>query len=100
MTRSRGLHSYRGWSSKAEGRRFYVYGILPDEYQDLKALQGGRCGICKQPFASSRDEHLDHDHATGHIRGILCGNCNVRMVAALESSLLTAALEYVSGRRP
>ena len=34
--------------------------------------QGGVCALC----ASGTPEHVDHDHRTKRVRGILCFNCN------------------------
>jgi len=33
--------------------------------------QGGTCAVCPGP-----PQHVDHDHETGEVRGILCSNCN------------------------
>jgi hypothetical protein len=33
--------------------------------------QGGTCATC-----AGKPEHVDHDHATGQVRGVLCFNCN------------------------
>jgi len=37
--------------------------------------QGGKCWLCDIDL-SKVTPCLDHDHTTGHIRGVLCGNCN------------------------
>lgn len=54
------------------------HGITPVEYQRLLSLQGHRCGICGTDTPRGHGAfHVDHDHATGVIRGLLCHSCNV-----------------------
>jgi len=48
------------------------YGIGADDFDRMVSEQGGRCAICGRPGP----EHVDHDHATGAVRGILCFSCN------------------------
>ena len=48
------------------------YGLGADGFDRLVAEQGGRCAICGRPSP----EHVDHDHMSGDVRGILCFNCN------------------------
>lgn len=62
-------------------RRSYLkreYGISPEDYDDLLASQGGVCAICGLPPPDPRGYrmHIDHDHESGSVRGILCGPCN------------------------
>lgn len=74
------------WASRSpEARRdAYLqrtYGITAGEYDELLAAQGGGCAICGgiDPGNSTRCAevlHVDHDHVTGVIRGLLCGPCN------------------------
>jgi hypothetical protein len=52
------------------------YGITIEQFETMLAAQGGRCAICRKPFRRSFDTHVDHDHATGRVRGILCSACN------------------------
>lgn len=54
------------------------YGITEDQVRALHEAQEGRCAICGRPDADSsgRALHVDHDHVTGQLRGLLCGNCN------------------------
>lgn len=47
-----------------------------DEYDEMLAAQHGLCAICGQA-SSARRLHVDHDHRTGRIRGLLCRNCNI-----------------------
>ena len=79
------------------------YGLHPDEYLQLHAEQGGVCGICRMPDAgfnsdgSPRRLAVDHDHATGAIRGLLCVNCNLILAHAKDRiDLLLTAADYLA----
>jgi hypothetical protein len=48
------------------------YGITAEHFDQMFAEQDGLCKICQEAPAS----HVDHDHATGRVRGLLCFNCN------------------------
>ena len=53
------------------------YGISRMEYVVMLAHQDGRCAICAKPQGEdSKRHHVDHDHDTGLIRGLLCNGCN------------------------
>lgn len=53
-----------------------TYGITLDEYNHIFTSQGNCCAVCQH---TSRRMHVDHDHQTGRIRGILCHNCNIAL---------------------
>ena len=48
------------------------YGITVEDYERMLAEQGGVCALCRERPA----EHVDHDHLTGRVRGLLCFCCN------------------------
>ncbi len=48
------------------------YDLSPEQYDEMFAIQSGLCGICKQQLPL----HVDHDHETGKVRGLLCLRCN------------------------
>jgi hypothetical protein len=48
------------------------YGIGVADVERMLEAQDGKCLICEKP----EPEHVDHDHGTGKVRGILCFNCN------------------------
>jgi ribosomal protein L34E len=55
------------------------YGITLDEYQKLFTKQHGECAICGSAIGEisrQRPLFVDHCHATGRVRGLLCGSCN------------------------
>ena len=49
-----------------------------DDYARLLEDQGGVCAICRSSDTRSKGRrfHIDHDHETGEVRGLLCGPCN------------------------
>lgn len=54
------------------------YNITIEEYNKIIEKQNNVCAICFGNLNDSRGfrPHIDHDHETGKIRGVLCGNCN------------------------
>lgn len=53
------------------------YRIRLPEYEALYKAQKGNCACCGQHETSfKRNLHVDHDHETGRIRGLLCTQCN------------------------
>jgi len=52
------------------------YGITVEQYDAMLEGQGGGCFICGRPPRPDISLHVDHDHSTGQVRGILCFCCN------------------------
>src|SRR5882757_4160317 len=52
------------------------YGITSEEYDQMYYDQNGLCLICSEEEPGGRLMPVDHCHATGKIRGLLCANCN------------------------
>lgn len=52
------------------------YGITKAEYDLLCASQEFCCAICGEQIIYPKRLNVDHDHKTGEVRGLLCGNCN------------------------
>lgn len=74
-----------------------AYGITHDEYDARLERQGGRCGLCKNERApGTRAFAVDHDHATGAIRGLLCKPCNTGLGCFKDNpELMEAGAQYV-----
>lgn len=58
--------------------RMAAYGIDTQIYDAMFQAQNGLCGLCQCDLRklASRLIHVDHCHATGVVRGILCQHCN------------------------
>jgi len=81
-------------ASRREARFQARYGISATVYDHMHSLQGGACAICER--RSKSPLHLDHDHETGKIRGLLCHLCNLRLVNAHTTpTILRRAAEYL-----
>lgn len=67
-----------------------------EQYERMLADQGGGCAICGSPRDAKRSLAVDHDHATGAIRGILCSGCNTGLGLLRDSrELLLRAADYL-----
>ena len=72
------------------------YGITSDEFVALLEKQKGCCAICCKVLEEGRDTHVDHDHKTGKVRGILCRDCNLGIGLLSDSlTLLCRAISYL-----
>ena len=52
------------------------YGITQADYEALLAKQRGGCAICGRKPSGKISLHVDHEHGTGRIRGLLSFRCN------------------------
>lgn len=75
------------------------YGISLDDYNTMLESQLGRCAICGD-FPGTKMLSVDHDHATGKVRGLLCNGCNTRLGQMKDSiAILELAQNYLSSCR-
>lgn len=74
-----------------------LYNISVDQYDALVAQQGGVCAICGGQNATTKRLFVDHDHASRHVRGLLCNVCN-RGIGAFhdDTGLLRKAADYLA----
>ncbi|TXH15707.1 MAG: hypothetical protein E6R03_06725 [Hyphomicrobiaceae bacterium] len=58
------------------------YGMSPEDYDSLLKAQNGTCALCDRRQEEERYGrlHIDHDHETGRIRGLLCWWCNHKTI--------------------
>jgi predicted nucleic acid-binding Zn ribbon protein len=77
--------------------RQYLYGIEPEQYTALLESQGGRCAICRTDTPGGKGGwHVDHVHATGAIRGLLCHRCNLGLGYMRDNrEVVLAAIAYL-----
>lgn len=72
-----------------------LYGLSRDEYNELLTDQNGACAICGR-LSEDRALAVDHDHASGSIRGLLCAPCNTGLgVFRDDQLLLQRAIAYL-----
>lgn len=70
-----------------------TYGVTRAEWYAMLISQSGRCLICLDPMV---EPSVDHDHATGLVRGLLCKPCNLGLGSFRDSvDRLRAAANYL-----
>jgi hypothetical protein len=76
------------------------YGLDYKTYLKMVEQQNGKCAICgAEPPTNQHKKRLniDHCHATGSVRGLLCDLCN-RALGLMrdDATLLTKAIHYLN----
>lgn len=83
------------------GVHYRRYGLTKEQFDALLQSQQGVCAICQQPETvivrgRLRPLHIDHDHTTGRVRGLLCSACNTAIGKMKDDpSILRAAATYL-----
>ena len=90
------------WSRAARLRR---RGLDGDGKRAMWLAQGGKCALCRDDLQPNTAERMnlsmiDHDHATGRVRAILCRPCNLGLGQFRDNpDLMRAAAAYVESYR-
>jgi hypothetical protein len=82
---------------KKSPRKYFLrkkYGLSLSDYQTFLDRADGACEICSKPFEG--EPHVDHDHATGVVRGLLCRACNLGLGFMADDTIrLGSAIAYL-----
>lgn len=83
------------WSREFMLRKRYNLTIA--EFDKMLEEQGGKCAICFATEPGGRGSfHVDHNHTTGEVRGILCASCNLMLGKTDDNTdKLKRAIEYL-----
>jgi nitrate/TMAO reductase-like tetraheme cytochrome c subunit len=77
----------------------HKYNISLNFYDNLFIQQNNRCAICSNAFSNEKHNykaHIDHDHTTGKVRGLLCNDCNSGIGFLKENiTILSNAIKYI-----
>lgn len=81
--------------------RVAKYGITEEDYNQMVEAQGNSCKVCYRYFEEVdrlSTPHIDHDHETGKVRGLLCLHCNSAL-GQLEDDedIIESLLMYIRG---
>ena len=86
---------------KEKQRNYWLlkkFNISLEKYKEMQVEQNYKCYIChKSENELDRSLAVDHCHATGKVRGLLCGNCN-RFLGQIQDRLDVASrlIEYLT----
>jgi hypothetical protein len=87
---------------KARMSLFYrrkKYGVTAEQLERMLAQQYRSCAICRKPFGVGLF-YVDHDHASGEVRGLLCRKCNMGLGKMCDDvDLLIEAVVYLLGAK-
>ena len=107
LARNRTYYKTHRAECTARATKRYLGVDMPEEKRiAMLAGQDGRCAICSTPMAVVRTKdgppaaHIDHDHVTGKIRGMLCPTCNMGLGCFDDNKeLLRKAAAYLDSHK-
>lgn len=75
--------------------REWKYGLAKGQFDEMMKAQDGKCAICPRDLKPCQGTHVDHDHVTGKVRGLLCPRCNRNVALLDDEELLAKTAAYV-----
>lgn len=89
-----------GKTVKRRSKLKLKYGLTEAQYNEMLQQQSNVCAVCENEFESSKHTHVDHCHATGVVRGILCNHCNRALGAVKDNTeILHSLIQYLERAR-
>lgn len=89
-------NSPEGRRRQRAGHLLRKFGITLRQYEEMLEAQEGGCAICGRPPRVDVSLHIDHEHKTGQIRGLLCFSCNAALgYFADDGDRLIRAVHYL-----
>lgn len=83
--------------SPDEQKLWRRYGLTLGDYHELLREQDLHCAICGIRFRPDVPPVVDHCHDQGHVRGLLCSNCNTGLGLFADSpDILQQAINYLT----
>ncbi len=76
------------------------YGLSVQDWELLFESQGRRCACCRTAGSGKQNWHVDHNHKTGAVRGILCSHCNSMIGFAKDDPAVLVAGAHYLGTAP
>ena len=74
--------------------RKWLYDLTQERYAELLEQQAGACAVCW--VVPDGLLHVDHNHETGEVRGLLCGKCNRALGLMQENeAIVRCAADYL-----
>ena len=82
------------------GRRLHKFGLTTQDFEEMHIAQNYECALCGSPDPGGRKAvktfMIDHCHATGKVRGLLCHSCNLLLGHAKDNvQTLQNAIDYL-----
>lgn len=94
-----GYNEQRKARGESQRQQLLIYGLTPEAFDKLLAQQGGGCAICNRQDPGMKNAtrlYVDHCHATGIVRGLLCRACNTMLGCVKDDpALLLAGVAYL-----
>ena len=87
--------SVQKWKAYNQSRRCFIrhlsrkYNVTWEQWETLIIGQCGYCAACEKQLIRY---HIDHDHKTLRVRGVLCPQCNLALGAAFDSPVVLRSL--------